>query len=385
MNVLVKSLTPVGRAVVVLGPLGVVLAAVSGWREFSVIGVGSLVATCIGALFVIRPQRLGVTRTLVPRRVTVGQSSTGVISVRNETRRKVGSRIAEDVLGAQVVELRIPSLGAGEVVEEHYVVPAHHRGVLNVGPVQLTRTDPLGLFRRVHGQGSIEQLWVHPRVHALRAISAGWAKDMDGPTSDTAPRGSAAFHALREYQFGDDLRHVHWRTSARRGSLMVRHFVDTRRTHEVVLLDPRPEVYTDESFEEAVEVVASVCVAGERAGRSVTLTLPLQTDAAQDDRQSVLDRLSLVHRVSATSAREVMSSAGRMQTNASAFIIITGDSNPQELVDLARRSLRSGLILIVRVVPGVEPLMTGVRGGRVLSTPSAERLAGIWAEAVART
>ncbi len=380
----IRALTPMGRAVAILGPVALFVAVVSGWREFSVIGVGSLMAALIGAGFIARPQALGVSRTLVPAKVTVGESSTGVVSVRNTTRRRSGPRNAEDVLGDRLVQLAIPALKPGEQIDEHYVVPALRRGVFDVGPVRLTRSDPLGLFRLVQGQGTIERLWVRPRVHALRELSAGWAKDLDGPTSDTAPRGSAAFHALREYQFGDDLRHVHWRTSARRNQLMVRHFVDTRRTQEVVVLDPRLEFFTAASFESAVEIAGSVCASGERAGRVVSLVLPSQADGAQDERQGYLDRLTVVQPLSGISPQQVIAPAGRVSKTASALIIVTGESDPQVLVDLARRFLRSGLVLVVRVVPGEEPSFGSVSGGRVVCTPSAERLAGVWAEAVAR-
>jgi uncharacterized protein (DUF58 family) len=381
---LIQSLTPVGRAVVLLGPTALIVALISGWREFSVIGVGSMFAVMVGIAFIGRPQALGVSRTLVPSKVMVGESSTGVVSVRNSTRRKSGPRDVEDVLGDRIVQLSIPALKPGEQVDEHYTVPAPRRGVFDVGPVRLTRSDPLGLFRSVQGQGTIERLWVRPRVHALRSISAGWAKDIDGPTSDTAPRGSAAFHALREYQFGDDLRHVHWRTSARRNQLMVRHFVDTRRTQEVVVLDPRIELYTSEAFEAAVEVAASVCASGERAGRVVTLVLPSQVEGAQDDRQNYLDRLTLVIRLSGLTPQQVIAPAGRAAQEASALIVITGDGEPQNLIDLARRFLRSGLVLVVRIAPDGEPSYRAVSGGRVVSAPSADRLPGVWAEAVAR-
>ncbi len=385
MGIYFRSMTATGKVVAACAPLALFVAALSGWREFSVISIGAFLALLVAVTFISRPQPVDVSRTLVPQKVTVGESSTGVLTVRNASRRRIGPRDAQDVLGDRLVHLSIPALRAGEVIEEHYVVPARNRGLFDVGPVRLTRSDPLGLFRRLQGQGSIEQLWVRPRVHPLRSISSGWAKDVEGPTSDTSPRGSAAFHALREYQFGDDLRHVHWRTSARRGSLMVRHFVDTRRTQEVVLLDPRATIYTEESFEAAVEVAASVCASGEAAGRSVTLALPLQVEGAQDMRYPALDRLALVKRIAVESAREVMSAGGRHAANASAYVVVTGDCEPQEVVDLARRSMSSGLIIVVRVVPGAEPKMSGVRGGRVLTIPSCDRLGGVWAEAVRRS
>jgi uncharacterized protein (DUF58 family) len=378
-----QSLTPVGRAILVLGPAALVIAAGSGWKEFSVIGFGSLVAICVGAAFVSRPQTLGVSRTLVPAKVTVGESSTGVVSVQNTTRRRSSARTAEDVLGDRVVQLAIPALPAGGQIDEHYVVPASRRGVFDVGPVRLTRTDPLGLFKLVQGQGTIEHLWVRPRTVRLLSISSGWSKDLDGPTTDTAPRGSAAFHALREYQFGDDLRHVHWRTSARRNQLMVRHLVDTQRTQEIIVLDPRREVYQGDSFEVAVEIAASVCACAELAGRDVSLQLPAQEDGAADVRQHFLDRLTLVRALTGVTAQQVIAPARRVSQQASALIVVTGAADAQELIDLGRRVLRSGLVLVVRVVPGDQPSFSIVAGGRVVTCPSLDRLGGVWSEAVA--
>jgi uncharacterized protein (DUF58 family) len=383
MNSLVRSITPTGRAVLALGPAALILAVASGWREFSIIGLGAVLSILVGVAFVARPQQVVVTRTLVPAKVTVGESSTGVISVRNNTRRRTQPQDCEDVLGDRLVKLSIPSLKPGQTVQEHYVVPAKHRGSFDVGPVKLIRSDPLGLFRRLQGQGTVEQLLVRPRVHALRSIASGWAKDLDGATSDASPRGSAAFHALREYQFGDDLRHVHWRTSARTGQLMVRHLVDTRRTQEVIVLDARAEIYSTESFEEAVEVAASICASAEQAGRAVTLALPLQPDRVRDERYAYLDRLALVGPVAGASVREAVV-VGRSASGASALIIITGESDPQEILELAQQSLRSGIVVIVSIVPNREPQVSVTAGGRVISTPSAGRLSGVWAEAVSR-
>jgi hypothetical protein len=52
-----------------------------------------------------------------------------------------------------------------------------------------------------------------------------------------------AFHALREYQPGDDRRYIHWRSSAKAGKLLVRQFLDTRRSHVTIIVDPDPEQY----------------------------------------------------------------------------------------------------------------------------------------------
>jgi uncharacterized protein (DUF58 family) len=360
------------------------LAAISGWREFFVLGVGSLLAIAIGLLWISRPQRLGVKRTLHPPKVTVGESSTGVVEVKNNTRRRIGQRLAEDVLGDQVVRMNLPSMAAGQTIEQPYIVPARKRGLFDVGPVRLTRADPLGLFRLVQGQGSIEQLWVRPRVRMMATVSSGWAKDLDGPTSDVAPRGSAAFHALREYQFGDDLRHIHWRTSARRSQLMVRHFVDTRRSQELVMLDPRAELYNEQSFEDAVEITASICVAAQSAGRELRLVLPAQPEQAKDQRLIAIDRLALVRPSAQASLADAFSEVRHVHGGASALVIVTGDADGDSLIQQGRKVQRQGLVIVVRVVSGSKPAFSSISGGRIVTVPSAAEAPGVWLEAVSR-
>lgn len=383
MDTFVRSLTATGKVVLLSGPLALFFAILSGWAEFSVLGVGCILSILVGMAWISRPQKLGVTRTLHPAKVTVGESAIGVVEVKNTTRRRIGPQFAEDVLGDEIVRLALPALAPDASIEQPYTVPAPKRGLFPVGPVRLTRSDPMGLFRREQGQGSIVELWVRPRVYPMSTVSSGWAKDLDGPTSDTAPRGSAAFHALREYQFGDDLRHVHWRTSARRNQLMVRHYVDTRRSEEAVLLDPRAEVYSGDAFEDAVEIAASISAAAHRDGRSVQLLLPNQPESARANRFDVLDRLTLVHQVTGASTDDGFSLARREASNASALIVVTGNADADELMQQARRVQR-GLVVIVRVVPDVEPGFQNVRGGRVVNVPSANRAAGAWAEAVTR-
>ena len=110
-----------------------------------------------------------------------------------------------------------------------YPLPTARRGVVDVGPALIVKTDLLGLMRREIAQTDVDRLWVHPRVAALGPLPVGFAKDLEGPTSDASPAGDVAFHALREYELGDDHRHIHWMSSARTGTLMVRHYVDNRR------------------------------------------------------------------------------------------------------------------------------------------------------------
>ncbi len=154
-----------------------------------------------------------------------------------------------------------------------------------VGPLRVVRRDPLGLVVLARSYGDVVLVWVHPRVHPLRAVPTGAGRSLDGRV-DAVPHGSITFDSLREYVVGDELRRVHWRTSARVGELMVRENVDTSLPRIVVLLDNRALAHPDrvggvaESFESACEAAASVVTAAVREDLPVVLLFVAAEDTS---------------------------------------------------------------------------------------------------------
>ena len=104
------------------------------------------------------------------------------------------------------------------------------------------RGDPLGLVRRTVRWTDVTELFVHPRTVSLESLGAGLLRDLEGETTQDLSMSDLAFHALREYQPGDDRRYIHWRSSAKAGRLLVRQFLDTRRSHLSVVVDTDPEL-----------------------------------------------------------------------------------------------------------------------------------------------
>ncbi|MEU6073636.1 DUF58 domain-containing protein [Micromonospora sp. NPDC047074] len=297
--------------------VGLLVAAVvlvgTGFRfaypELTLLGAAAGIAVGYAVLTAARRPRLAVTRSADPDRVARGEPAVMTLTVRNAGRLRAASLVAEDRCGDRAVPVPLLRLRPGRDTTVSYDVPTARRGVVPVGPLRVTRRDPLGLVALARPYGDTVPVWVHPRVHPLNAVPTGAGRSLDGRV-DRVPHGSITFDSLREYVVGDELRRVHWRTSARVGELMVRENVDTSLPRIVVLLDNRAAAHPErvagvaESFESACEAAASVLVAAYRADLPVVLLLvapePDGPGAAGDGMAHAggpLDRLAAVRLV----------------------------------------------------------------------------------------
>ncbi|PMR61365.1 DUF58 domain-containing protein [Verrucosispora sp. ts21] len=255
-----------------------------GYPELTVLGAAAGVAVAVAVLSAAWRPRLQVRRQADPDRVARGEPAAMTLTVRNVGRLRSASLLAADRCGDQVVPVPVLRLRPGADTTVGYEVPTARRGVVPVGPLRVTRRDPLGLVVVARSYGDSVPVWVHPKIHPLRAVPTGAGRSLDGRV-DAVPHGSITFDSLREYVVGDELRRVHWRTSARVGELMVRENVDTSLPRIVVLLDNRLAAHPQrvrgvaESFEAACEAAASVVTAAVREDLPVTLLFV----AAPDD------------------------------------------------------------------------------------------------------
>ena len=266
-------MTRIGWAALLAGGAALALGLSLGWRSFDLVGVGLLAALGLAAGLVARPSRLEIERQIQPPRVPKGSPAIAFLTFANRGRATVGVTVANQPFGDIAVRTVIPRLRRGERGVRTYRLPTSRRGVFDVGPVEVTRRDPFELFGRSRRYGAVERIWVYPRLLAFRALPVGQTRHLEGPSSDTSPQGTVTFHRLRDYVVGDDLRLVHWRSSARTGKLVIKHNVDTSQPFSVVLFDQRPDRYTAQSFEEAVDVAASVLVSAAADKAPVQLRL----------------------------------------------------------------------------------------------------------------
>ena len=175
-------------------------------------------------------------------------------------------------------------------------VPTHRRGPVSLGPWVLERVDPWGLMRRRVGEVEGVALLVVPRVRpvSLAALPSALA-DFGG----SAEMGTTTFATLREYVIGDELRHVHWRSSAKTGKLMMRQYVDVTRPRITLVLVAEERAYTSaDEFEEAVDFIASLAAVASSSGLDVEVVTTSGERASHGGGRStaVLDLLALVER-----------------------------------------------------------------------------------------
>lgn len=258
---LLRAITRLGWTVVALGAIAWLGASLLDWEELAVVAVACLAATLGSLLFTIGRSHYEVSLELQPKRVTVGERASGRIVVRNVSgRRQLPGRMELSV-GVARAEFHIPSIANGSDHDELFSVPTERRAIIPVGPVLSVRGDPVGLCRVDKAWTGVEELFVHPRISPLDRLGSGLLKDLEGQTTQDLSNSDVAFHTLREYTPGDDRRHIHWKTTARLGKMMVRQFVDTRRSHLGLIVSTCEADYANEAeFELAVSLAASLGV-----------------------------------------------------------------------------------------------------------------------------
>ncbi|WP_228010401.1 DUF58 domain-containing protein [Nonomuraea phyllanthi] len=363
--------TTVNRLTAVLTPLGwgtlagsAVLYAAGfalGYPEPVVLATGGLLALALSLAWTAPKPRLEVRREVTPLKVPRGEAAVAVLNVTNLGRRALSGLRAQDRIGASEHTVDLPRLPKGGARTVSYPLPTDVRGEIPVGPLLLVRADPFGLTRRVREYGSPVTLLVRPRTVALPVPPSGRAHHLEGPTSDNAPSGTVTFHTLREYVVGDDLRHVHWRSSARTGTLMVRQLIDASLPTTTVVLDTR------DLTEQAVDAAASVALAAARAGFPVRLITGEGSVPDIKDPESVLDRLALV-RAGTAGVTEPM----RVARGGGSLALVTAD--PAEAGRAAGVRRRFDRVICVYVGAG----QVAVPGVTVLPMAALEELPLAW-------
>ncbi|TNM45126.1 DUF58 domain-containing protein [Nocardioides albidus] len=280
MRRLLSSLTLRGRAFLAAGLTAVVCALGFGQPALIRVGVLVLALPLLASLVVSRRKHdPTVSRTVWPRLLRAGETARIDLTIASDRKRSDGALLVEDTLPYALggrARFVLQGLGGAWERTVSYPVRSDIRGRYVVGPVVARLADPFGLVERRRSIGGTAQLTVTPRVVPLPSIplAGGWQGAGEHRPQAFAS-GSAEDVSVREYRRGDDLRRVHWRSSARVGELMVRREEQPWEAHATVLLDNRRLAHRGHgpasSLEAAVVAAASVTIHLEQHGYAVQL------------------------------------------------------------------------------------------------------------------
>ncbi|MFJ5231655.1 DUF58 domain-containing protein [Kitasatospora sp. NPDC088391] len=363
-----RGLTTRGRSFLAAGLTAAVCAFVFG--QGALLQVGALLAAlplAAAGLLVRTRYRVASGRRLSPHRATAGQEARVHLRLDNVSRVPTGLLLLEDkvpyVLGPRprFVLDRVEPRGFREV---SYRVRSDLRGRYPLGPLQLRLSDPFGMCELTRAFSAADVLTVVPQVQDLPAVRL---------PGESAGQGDSNSHTLalagdddvipREYRHGDDLRRVHWKSTARYGELMVRREEQPLRARATVLLDTRESAHRGSgpasSFEWAVSAAASIGVdLVQRGYRTRLLTdtghaVPgqgAQGSTAAESVGALLDALAVVEhsdRGTLARAEEVLRLDGE-----GLLVAVVGTLDEDQADRLARLRRRTGGAVVLLLDTG---------------------------------
>ncbi|MER7206052.1 DUF58 domain-containing protein [Streptosporangium sp. NPDC000239] len=400
-----RALTARGWSFLASGAAALLCAFFLGEHDLLRIGVLIISLPLLAAMVVSRTRyRLSCARRLDPPRVPVGGETTVTLRLENVTRLPTGLLMIEDTvpyaLGARprFVLDRVEALGIREI---DYRVRSDLRGRFGIGPLTVRITDPFGLVELTRSFTISDTLVVTPQVVPLPRVrlSGELAGGGESRTRSVAAAGDDDV-APREYRQGDDLRRVHWRSTARYGELMVRREEQQWQSRGALLLDTRRYAHRGEgprsSFEVAVSAAASIGLHLAHEGLGLRLVTDQGAERLPETGLSwaLLDTLAEM-RTSSARSLEYGVAALRQGGGEGLIVAVLGTVDAEQARELAR--LRHGNMTGVAVLLDVagwerpelgddeghqaaQAVLAGA-GWRVVPLPSGATIANVWPKA----
>jgi uncharacterized protein (DUF58 family) len=370
-----------------LGVAGRLLGTVELW----VVATGIVVLLATSAMWArTRRYELVARRVVHPARLHVGGEGRVDLTLATRSSRTTPLLIVTDVFdnGRRAARFVLPPLPPGETARAAYRLPTTRRGRFRIGPLAVSVSDPFGIARRTWTLPGVNEALVCPRVHEILAPRQAGGRQVASIESVHA-RAQAAdgeeFLTLREYEVGDDLRRVHWRSTARVGELMIRQDEAQWRARSLVVLDTRADAHDPRSFEIAIEAAASVVDRLTRVRRRVevlasngqSLGVPTVRSGS-----AVMDRLATIE-PGGEDRLAAMLASFRAHRSAAFLVAVVGSLSAVELDALGALSAH-GTVVVVTTRPGVEPPPLVALSGLLVVDAAGAAFPDAWNQAMTR-
>jgi uncharacterized protein (DUF58 family) len=382
-----------GWAALGAGTALIILWIAFGERLLLAIAAFFLIAIVLGIGYV----RLAAPQVAILRRISPIQVHDGdraIVEVTLQSPRRIYQVAVEDTVHGLGSAHFIADRGEpGQPMVARYEILCRPRGIYTVGPADVRVRDPLGFTESGGAAGTANRLVVYPAVEDLVGVPSGRGHD---PTVNTAKAafshtGGEDFFTLREYEHGDDLRKVHWPSSAKRDALMIKQLEMPWQSRALIALDPRRAGHANpESFEHAVRGAASVLRHFFRSGYTPTLWTGVGNGTVVGSAESyalAMEELASIEPLESTNLGSAVARLRRTGIAGGVLVLVTGPPDDSDLAAfraLGRDFYRTVVMSVAQ--PGTEAILQFARGGAVTvrSEPDSH-WAPAWKEAIERS
>ena len=317
----------------------------------------ALIILLIAAIVVVRIGRheLGVARRLSPERARPGEPVSATIQLDNRGRGSAPLLLVEDRLPHGVsgkARFAVHGIERGGSRETSFVLTPGRRGRYQIGPLDISVVDPFGMARLRSGSPITSALLVHPAIdHLSLPREPGDRRSLVAATSrnPTGTRGED-FYTLREYVEGDDLKRIHWPSTAKRDRYMIRQEETPWHTRATILIDDSADAHDGtgptSSFERAVSAAASLVEMYHRVGYTYRLTGAvspgLPPGRGRDHHARCMDLLALLQPGGAGEdfLRKKLVEIDTTSSPEAALLVVSGSMTDEGALALAHSSRR---------------------------------------------
>ncbi len=383
-------ITPRGASV-----LGAGIALLISWAalgEIELLGAGAaLIVAVVAAVAVTNWNRpsIDVRRQLNPSLVHEGDRTAVELSISNLRRVPVFNlTVSDGVGGLGTARFAVGHLHRHDPAAASYRIVCRPRGVYQVGPARIKVGDPLGLASSESSTGDVDELIVYPATESLAGYPYVRGRDPSQMASrpEQSQRGGEDFFTLRSYRSGDDLRRVHWPSSAKLDELMIRQMENPWQSRALVFFDVRQRSYADvDTFEKAVKGTASVVKHLVAGGFAADLWLGRELlDVSAYT--AAMEALALVQTVPAVDIKAVASRL-RQSGRGGALVLVTGAPD-EDLLSVHRHLAsqhRVTILLAASSAPGSLIPAFQRLGAKTVVTGANPNWAPAWNQTMGRT
>jgi uncharacterized protein (DUF58 family) len=247
----------------------------------------------------------------------------------------------------------VPPLDRHAAAAATYRLPTDRRGVHKVGPLEVVVSDSFGLVRSSTVAAGLVEVTVFPRIDDIDPVPFTVGHDPLAGSLQPHALGRAGddFYALRPYVVGDDLRQIHWPSTARHDELLVRQQEQPWQGRTTVVLDVRRAAHDNETIEVAVSAAASIVYANSQRNDLVRLVTTEGTDSGfavgRAHLGAMLEHLAVVEAAGTASLRAMLELLKK--GSGGALVVIVANVPGDELSAIARLGRRYGSLTVVKV------------------------------------